>query len=155
MRNWINKFRFNTDDLKSQNVEVYNFINNHEIFYSNFDDDYRVKLRDFKICYITSKNWKDPLDYLNQFIDVMVGKFEYTMTHPVELITFLDKESGHLIQKNITTKSYSLKSIFDFSCWFTDNKSSLIYPYLILKDNQELLFRVGVLNKESFLFSLK
>ena len=153
--NWINRFRFETENLKSQNVKIYNFINNHENFYSNFSDDYKVKLRDYKISYITSKNWKDPLDYLNQFIDVMIGKFETIMTYPSELITFLDKETNHLIQKTISAQSYHFKSIFEFTCWISDKEDSLVYPFLVKQENIGFTFRAGILDKESFLFSLK
>lgn len=155
MHNWINRFRFETENLKSQNIEIYNFINNHETFYSNFDVDYKVKLRDYKISYITSKNWKDPLDYLNQFIDVMIGKFENIMTYPCETITFHDKECGHLIQKNISAQSYYFESIFEFTGWISDKEDLLVYPYLVKEESLGFTFRSGILYKESFLFSLK
>jgi hypothetical protein len=85
----------------------------------------------------------------------MIGNFENIMTYPAEVITFLDKESGHLIQKNISAQSHYFKSIFEFTCWISDKEDSLLYPYLVKEEGLGFTLRAGILYKESFLFSLK
>lgn len=155
MPNWITDFRFNTSSLELEHRKIFLFIKNHESFDFNSDDFYKSKIRDVKISYITSKNWKDPLDYLNGFIDVMFDKFENVLTMPAGVITVTDKETGHTVIKNCMVDTHILKTINDLKTWFEKNSNNYIYPYMIRPEKNVYKFRVVTLNKEQFEYSQK
>ncbi len=155
MPNWIKDFRFNTASLELENKKIFNFIKNHENYNFISDDFYKSKIRDTKISYITSKNWKDPLNYLNQFIDVMFGKFEDILNMPVSIITVIDKDTGHSVRKNCRSETHVLRNVNDFKDWFSKNSNNLIYPYMIRPERNVYKFRVVTINKEQYEYSLK
>ena len=155
MHNWTTEFRFNTKSLKFEHSKIFNFIKNHETFDYTTDEFIKSKIRDTKISYITSKNWRDPLDYLNQFIDVMLDKFEDILTMPAGVISVVDKETGHAVIKNCMSEPHLLRNVNDFKVWFNKNSNNLIYPYMIRPERNVYKFRVVTLSKDQFEYSLK
>lgn len=140
--NWIAKYRLNPEWFMEtfDKEEIYEFIKNHDLFNESLD----IK-RDIKISTIIDKDFNDPLEYLNEYIDILNGRIKMTMGFPQQNLYFI--ENNQLQSKSIAAKTESMNGINEFRTYINSLMTLDIYPYLILINENEVSFRHVAIDK--------
>jgi len=157
--NWIHEYRFNSKNFELEHPQIFQFIENHDMYQSLIDLDYLSRTRDLKINYLTDSDFQDPLEYLNKFINIFYYRFEKVMSGPICQYWFKDESNNHEVFKTVTSKTHNFEDIDQFENWIIDkSKEHLIYPYLLLDKTEtkfQYQFRVGTILIEQNLFSTR
>jgi hypothetical protein len=157
--NWIHEYRFNSKNFVFEHPEIFQFIENNHMYQSLVDFGYLGNIRDFKINYVVDSNFEDPLEYLNEFIDIFYNRFEEVMIQPICQYFFKDESKNHLISKSTSATTHNFTDTVQFEKWIIDkSKDHLIYPYLLLDKTTtqfQYQFRVGTILIEHHLFSTR
>ncbi len=134
--NWIAKYRLNPDWFLEtlEKEEIYEFIKNHDILNDSLD----IK-RDIKIDTLIDKDFIDPLEYLNEYIDILNGRIKMTMGFPQQHLYFI--EDNQVKSRTISAKTESMSGINEFRTYINSLMTLDIYPYLILINCGKMDFR--------------
>lgn len=157
--NWIQTYRNQPQILQD---DLLQFIFNHDVWYTN-DPRFKSERRNYKIDKLMGSNIKDPLEYLNPFIDILQDHFKNVMSGPMNVFEFHDKSNNHTVSKSVYAQSHILNTPQDLEKLIKEYTDHIIYPYMIIHDRMIIKknnhstfdFRCGVVNLDHYLYSDK
>jgi hypothetical protein len=143
--NWIARYRLNpdwffptdeSDSEKTNREEIFELIKNHDRLI-----DVVSETRDAIISHLIEENYQDPLNYLNQYLDILFGKIDMTMESPQINIYYMEDDNadlgglrqlGMIKSKPISAQTIEFKSLEKMSEWISDvKKDNELFVYLI------------------------
>ena len=148
---WISKYRlspfgFTTDH---NDEEIFQFILNHDIYYHSI-----IERRNILIDQILN-DIKDPLEWLNPYLDILYGNITMTMSLPVMNVY---NHTNYVVDyKSIDTKHYTFDNIGSMKEWIVKIKkdSRELFVYLLELKEDTIILRCHISNRIENLIKVK